>query len=265
MREIFKQLLIDLLGQIKVFPTASTNKRDIALFLKKLFPVLTDKELIRFGPRGDGGYLIPNDLAGIEACFSPGVEYISGFEKNCAELGMQVFLADKSIDMPEMPHEKFQFIQKHIGVISSDDFMTIDEWVNASLPGSKSDLLLQIDIESFEYETFIGMSDPLLHRFRIIVAEFHGLHYLGSLPFFNLASRAFEKILKNHVCVHIHPNNRAPWYKIQKFDIPAVLEFTFLRKDRINHSTPAKIFPHPLDCDNAEKKSLLLPQCWYGE
>jgi len=46
-----------------------------------LRPYTTDKELIRLGAEKDGGYLIPNDLAGIEACFSPGVGNEFNFEK----------------------------------------------------------------------------------------------------------------------------------------------------------------------------------------
>ena len=43
-------------------------------------PVQTRFPLIRIGSAHDGGYLIPNDLGGISACFSPGVEVNSSFE-----------------------------------------------------------------------------------------------------------------------------------------------------------------------------------------
>jgi hypothetical protein len=264
MKQALNQILIYVLGLIKVFPTALTEKEDLMALINKLAPISTDTNLIRLGPKGDGGYLIPNDIEGIEACFSPGVEFISGFEKDCADLGMKIFLADKSVKKPKIQHEKFQFTKKHIGVISSDDYVTMDEWVKTSLPGSQSDLLLQMDIEGCEYETFIGMSDGLMRRFRIIVAEFHGLHKLCSQPFFNLASRMFDKILQSHICVHIHPNNLARSYRIKQVDIPPLSEFTFLRRDRVNNPTLAKVFPHPLDYDNTSKYPLPLPKCWYG-
>jgi hypothetical protein len=263
MKQALKKILIDVLGLVKVYPTALTDKKELKALIHKLFPISTDKDLIRLGPKGDGGYLIPNDLDGIKACFSPGVESISGFEKNCADLGMQVFLADKSVDMPAIHHNKFHFTKKHIGAKSSGDFMTIDEWVNTSLSDTQSDLLLQMDIEGCEYETFMCISDRLLRRFRIIVAEFHNLENLCSRPFFNLASRAFEKILQSHVCVHIHPNNQCRPLRIQGIDISPLSEFTFLRKDRVSNPTFANVFPHPLDCDNTSTPPLPLPQCWY--
>jgi hypothetical protein len=224
----------------------------------------TGKELIRLGPKGDGGYLVPDDLEGIEACFSPGVGSLSEFEKQCANRGMKVFLADRSVEKPAESHEQFHFTRKFIGVTTNDDFMTIDDWVALSLPESQADLMLQIDIEGYEYETFLGMSDRLMRRFRIIVAEFHSLDQLWSRPFFRLASRAFEKILQTHTCVHIHPNNYSPPLKKGGLAIPPLAEFTFLRNDRISNPSRAKNFPHPLDVDNTSRPHFPLPKCWYS-
>lgn len=224
-----------------------------------------DKELIRLGPIGDGGYLIPDDLEGIEACFSPGVGFYSIFEKDCADRGMKVFLADKSVDKPKQSHEHFVFTKKHIGIINNDSFMTINDWVESSLPDSKSDLLLQMDIEGSEYEVLLVVSDDILQRFRIIVIEFHSLNRLCSNPFFKLASKVFEKLLQTHTCVHNHPNNFSSSVKFKGLEIPEVIELTFLRNDRISSPSFAKIFPHPLDADNTEDHpSLPLPKCWYN-
>jgi len=40
-------------------------------------------------------------------------------------------------------------------------------------------------------------------------------------------------------------------------------EFTFQRNDRIVNSTPATVFPHPLDGDNTDDPPLPLSKCWY--
>ncbi len=249
----------------KTFPTDMTSRSDIRSLLKKLNPLSTDRELIRLGPKGDGGYLVPNDLVGIQACFSPGVGFVSGFEGDCAKLGMKVFLADKSVDRPVAEHELFHFTKRFVGATSDDDFMTLDNWVNSSLPEIDSDLLLQIDIEGYEYEVFLSTSEALMQRLRIIVAEFHHLDQLWSRPFFNLARRAFDKILQTHACVHIHPNNCCGSLQMDGVDIPRVMEFTFLRSDRIEHSSHQNDFPSSLDYDNTAKPSLALPKCWYSE
>ncbi len=245
------------------FPTPWTDADDVRALLGRLSPVSTARELVRLGPEGDGGYLVPDDLDGIEACFSPGVNEVSGFEKDCADLGMDVFLADKSVSQPAEAHERFHFTKRYVGALTNEDFMTMDGWVEASVPGSEGDLLLQIDIEGSEYETFLATSDGLMGRFRIVVAEFHALHHLWSRPFFEVASRAFDKVLQTHTCVHVHPNNCCGTLTRGGVTIPRVVEFTFLRTDRVRRPTPATAFPHPLDRDNTSYPHIALPDSWY--
>jgi hypothetical protein len=265
MKQLIKSGLIKMLARRNRFLSTMTDPRDLRSLLKRLHPLSTDKGLTRLGPGTDGGYLVPNDLAGISACFSPGVSSVSGFEMDCAERGMKVFLADKSVDRPAEEHPLFHFTKKFVGATSDEDFMTLDGWVAASVTEPDSDLLLQIDVEGYEYEVFLSASDALMRRFRVIVGEFHALDELWGLQFFKLAGRAFEKILQTHSCVHIHPNNFCGSFTKDGLEIPRVMEFTFLRRDRISHSSPRRAFPHPLDVDNSKYPTLVLPPCWYGE
>lgn len=252
-----------LIDNFDLHATEKTSTTELQSLLDKIKPMSTDKNLIRLGPQGDGGYLVPDDLTGIEACFSPGVDYQSKLELECANMGMKVFMADKSVKKPAESHESFYFTQKYIGVVNSDDFITMDEWVNYSLPQSNGDLLLQMDIEGFEYEVFLSMSNALLSRFRIIVIEFHNLNELWNKIFFDLTSHLFDKILSNHTCVHSHPNNGGGVVKFDNIEIPRLMELTFFRNDRIIHKDFAQTFPHPLDCDNTKYPSVVLPKCWY--
>jgi len=256
---------IDMLFQKEVFVTLLTDKDKLLSLIRNLFPVKVEgKELVRIGNNRDGGYLIPDDFEGIEACFSLGVGYMSKFEKDCANRGMKVFMADKTVEQSAETDRLFHFTKKNVGVTTSDDMMTIDDWVSSSLPNTQSDLLLQIDIEGAEYEVILGMSDSLMKRCRIIVVEFHGLENLLSQPFFQIASRAFDKILQSHACVHIHPNNYCETVVKKGLVIPGVLEFTFLQTDRIETPSFAGVFPHPLDADSAtDRPTLILPKCWY--
>ena len=177
------------------------------LLINRLHPVHSGKDLIRLGPKGDGGYLVPDDLAGIEACFSPGIGMISGFEDDCAKQGMKVFMADGSVNELPSSHRLFDFTKKHLGITTNSDFITLDDWVTQSLPDSQNDLLLQMDIEGAEYDVLANTSDQLLSRFRIIAIEFHGLGNLWRKPFLERVLPVFNKILQTHSCVHAHPNN----------------------------------------------------------
>ncbi|GLP09520.1 hypothetical protein HpBGD53_17070 [Helicobacter pylori] len=57
-------------------------KIKIQNFIKSLHPIKTEHELVRFGAKHDGGYLIPKDFKGIRTLFSPGVGNESAFEED---------------------------------------------------------------------------------------------------------------------------------------------------------------------------------------
>ncbi len=264
MRQLLTNLVRHGLGIIHAFPTSCTDKNDIHNLIHHLHPINPGIDLVRLGPDGDGGYLVPDDFDGIDSCFSPGVSKQSGFEKDCSIRGMRVFLADGSVEGPPVKDKNFFFMKKFIGATNSEQFMTLDDWVSLHCPG-KSDLMLQMDVEGFEYETIINSSTALLARFRIIVLECHNLDLIWSRPLFRFISCAVEKLLQGHLCVHAHPNNALPAFTMKQITIPNMVEFTFLRRDRITQASPAIIFPHPLDCDNSLlAPPLVLPKCWYA-
>ena len=246
--------------------TQSKTRDEVHSLIEKLHPVKLNSTLVRLGPKYDGGYLVPNDLEGIEACFSPGVYNISDFEYACAEKGMKLFLADKSIDKPkiDLAEHKYEFLPKFIGVTNNDDFITLDAWALNSNISKNGDLLLQMDVEGWEYFSLLNVSNELLKRFRIIVIEFHNLHKLWIPSFFDLANEVFSKLLETHSCVHIHPNNDSPLYSHNGIDIPPLAEFTFYRNDRFIANGYEMSFPHKLDFKNVEKNNnIILPTHWY--
>lgn len=263
-RELAKQAAVSVMSLGGAYPVRATATSDVAALIRRLYPRKPDAELIRLGPAADGGYLVPDDLQGIEACFSPGVGEIVGFERACAARGMLVFMADGSVDAPALAGPTCAFLRKFIGAVNSADSVTMDEWVRSVLPETRTDLLLQIDIEGSEYETFLGISDGLMRRFRIITGEFHFLDQLWNRPYFGLVSRAFERILQSHTCVHIHPNNCTSPVTRNGITIPPVMEFTFVRNDRISGERFVLQFPHPLDSDNTAGRSVSLPSCWHS-
>ena len=262
-RQATKNLLLRLFSNADLYPTRLTDIKEVHSLLASLHPLELDQPLIRFGPRGDGGYLIPDDLDGISACYSPGVNRICGFEIDCALRGMKVFLADASVEKPAEQNKLFHFTKKNIGVTSGNDSMTLDDWIQNSSEDTESDLMLQMDIEGCEYEVILSTPTEQIKRFRIIVVEFHWLEQLWNRPFFSLANRAFEKLLETHICVHIHPNNACGYIESNGIKLPVTMEFTFASKARFSPCGYQQTFPHPLDFDNVPNESLPLPDCWY--
>jgi hypothetical protein len=247
-----------------LFVASQTRAEELAPMIRKLRPLDCGIDLIRVGASADGGYLVPDDLKGIEYCFSPGVNTIAEFENQLADRGITSFLADYSVDAPPVEREQFVFDKKFLGASDRDEFFTLSTWKDKYLKGYKADLLLQMDIEGFEYEVILGAPDSLLNQFRIMIIEFHALDKLFDSFTSKIFGSCFEKLLQNFHVVHIHPNNCGEVVCSGEFQIPKTMEFTFLNKRRVHECSSRLTFPHPLDADNGRRRSVVLPKCWYS-
>jgi hypothetical protein len=243
-----------------------TKPERVRELIRKLRPMDCGKELIRIGGAGDGGYLIPDDLEGIEYCFSPGVNTVSDFEDDLADRGIKSFLADYSVDGPPISRPEFVFDKKFVGALNDEKFFTFAAWKDKYLKDYPGDMILQMDIEGAEYPVILSTPAELLNQFRILVIEIHYLDRLLDPGCFDLLASCFEKLLASFSVVHIHPNNFYGSAKSGDIEIPRLLEFTFLNNARISNAKPAQRFPHPLDAPNVlYRRELVLPKCWYAD
>lgn len=237
----------------------------LTTLLNSTHPVATQYPLIRIGSDGDGGYLVPDDLEGITTCFSPGVGNVSRFEEDCALRGMRVFMADRSVQGPPSNNPKFDFLNKYIGLVDTDEYISLDSWIDSSVSSSDGDLILQMDIEGAEWLALANVSRRNLMRFRIIVVELHAVDSIVYSQFFELRAPVLTRLLEDFVCVHLHPNNDGKSVVSKGINIPCVLEMTLLRKDRAQISGYCSQFPHPLDSDNTLKAPMPLPLSLYRQ
>ncbi len=241
----------------------ATDKGSLAQFLTMARPWTTNHSLVRVGATHDGGYLIPDDLAGITSCFSPGVSNVAAFEEAMAARGIHCYLADFSVSAPPTSSALFDFEKKFVGTRNDNVYMTLQDWVERKAPAN-AECILQMDIEGAEYAVILDSNPALLRRFRIIVIEFHGLEALFGVSGFELINLTFLKLLRDFELVHIHPNNVCPIISQHGFGVPAAIECTFLRKDRVTEKVPTRRFPHELDRRNVEHcADVQLPTCWY--
>lgn len=276
--QFIKNILVSLGRLLNVFPQPLSDRADLLAVLKKLRPVDSGIDLIRVGPESDGGYLIPNDLDGIQALFSPGVSSESRFELYFANLGIDVLMADASVEGPSVDHQKFHFQKVWLGAnshhltVSLDDFVKNFNFHRIRSKADDRDYILQMDIEGAEYETLLAASRETLDSFRIVIIEFHNLHHLWAKSFFRIADAVIAKLTNNHIPVHLHINNCCGSLNFNGLEIPRTIEVTFLRRDRVRNGWcgpggDLKEFthlPHFLDRDCVEKKDTLqIPKYWH--
>lgn len=235
----------------------------VEALIRLLRPRRTSIPLVRIGPSGDGGYLVPADLSGISACFSPGVGNELGFELDCARRGMDVHLADASVDCPPLPHPGMCFTRKDIAIHDSERTMTLDSWIDLAGIGAGQDLLMQMDIEGSEYAALASLSISRLRQFRYLVVEFHQLQRIWNVSCIDLIEGVFRKLLDSHACVHIHPNNSGRVWCAHGIEVPMTMEFTFARRRDTRIAGEWPVFPHELDSRNVpDLPDMPLPRCW---
>jgi hypothetical protein len=211
-------------------------------FLYNLRPYKTNHELIRLGESGDGGYIIPNDLIGVNACISGGVGPMIGFEHDLAKKGIDCYMTDYSVEKPPIFHEKFYFLKKFIGTENNEIYIKFDDYFS-KIQKNSQDFILKIDIEGDEYKILPSIKSGDLKKMRIILIEFHGFSNVITSFGYNLIKSIFDKLQENHTIVHINPNNVLPSIKFsKKLELYDLLEITFLRNDRITEKKENLLF-----------------------
>lgn len=206
------------------------------------------------GSREDGGYLLPDDLRGIAALFSPGVAENWSFEADMVNrYPMPAYLCDRLPIPSDCPFEVDDF---WLGPSTQGETVSLADWVAKRAPDPSGDLLLQMDIEGAEYLTLLACPVEVLRRFRIIALELHALHRLLDRSWFETVYLPLlQKLSTEFIVVHVHPNNAASIDRRSGLDIPRTLEVTFYRNDRfVAGSEPVQI-PHPLDAVNVRGKT----------
>jgi hypothetical protein len=229
------------------------SKEQLIKLFHQFKPLYCGVDLIRVGPQFDGGYLVPNDLEGIDWCISPGCGAMWGFEKDLWDrFKIPSIIVDhenmKPIDLPK----EFIFENTFIGYTDQFNYSTLHSIIQKNCR-SDQDLMLQMDIEGHEYLSILASDDDLLKQFRVIVIELHYLNRAQSNVYTeNLLQPFMNKLTKNHTVVHLHPNNLCGVWKLHGLEFPQVCEITLIRNDRIKSEPYYIDLPHKLDSPNVK-------------
>ena len=250
------------LGRFGSEQTSVARMREV---LARLWPRDPGIPLIRIGREFDGGYLVPDDLAGITACFSPGVDVHASFEQELARRGIACHLVDPSVPGPPPGCEGMSFERRFLSSYDSDTHTTLGAWVARHAADDAGDLLLQMDIEGAEFDVIPNVAPALLRRFRVLVIEFHKLDWIAQPFVCDRIDNCLTKLAVDFVPVHLHPNNASPMRAVGPLRMPRAIEVTYLRRDRCPNLMPEARLPHPLDRDNVPGRPAIFFSADWGD
>jgi hypothetical protein len=116
-------------------------------FLRMIRPFVNGHELIRIGNHGDGGYLLPDDLLGINGCLSIGSGGEWSFEKGLFD---NAFIASHILDLEEAKPsdlDKNHFFHAGLlGIKNSAEYITLEKFLSSNFRNPQDITLVILQI-----------------------------------------------------------------------------------------------------------------------
>ena len=208
---------------------------------------------IRIGNNKDGGYILLNDLKTIKIGYSFGISREISFDKGLADKNIDVFMYDHVIN--KLPFENPKFHWKKIGLTGSitnrNNMKTLSELIFSNGHSKEKNMILKMDIESYEWNVFQYLPFKNLRQFKYIVGEFHFSNSRKIQYYYNI----LKKLLETHQIFHIHCNNCGRIIKLNGYAICNLLEISFILKEGYTFADDENIYPiEGIDYKNCIKK-----------
>src|SRR5262249_13325086 len=155
------------------------------------------------------GYVLIDDFSGVSAALSFGIASECSWDTAIAERDIVVYQYDHTVDGPPTANARFRFFKKEIAAAPSDRTESLGS-VLAKLPSAAGRVILKIDIEGAEWDTFDVATSEELARFSQIVGEFHNFENVADPAWRDKARRVLAKLRSAFDVVHVHGNNFGP-------------------------------------------------------
>ena len=186
---------------------------------------IKDKKKVRIGKKGDGGYVLFNDFKNIKIAYSFGISNEISFDKELSEKNIDIFMYDHTIEKINEPNSKFHW--KKIGLSgkkeTNNNLKTLKDIIKENGHTREKDMILKMDIEGYEWDSFLYMNFNILRQFKYIIVEFH-----FSDSYKSIYSKVLKKLNKTHQIFHLHCNNCGQYINFDGYNICNSLEVSYV-------------------------------------
>lgn len=215
----------------------------------------------RFGPKGDGGYVLADRVRPEQAIFSYGISTEYRFDTLMAEAGHEVFMFDHTIDGIVASNERMHWFQEGVAGAPSEEpkLGTLADHIDRYAP-DRDNLILKMDVEGAEFPSLLKTPLDHLSRFEQICLEVHGIGELANSRFRERFVRLFRKINSLFTLFHVHANNyygEMPFY-VDGMAVANLLELTYIRSDLVQRRPSQTVYPTSLDYPNTARPEMFL-------
>ncbi len=245
-----------------------SNDVSVVEALSLLSPFDVDRKKERLGPKRDGGYVFIPELFDKQTVFSYGIDGEYQLDVSLAEAGHKIMMFDHTIEGISNPtnNPNLQFVKEGVaGVQDKGALLNSIENHLALYGGDETDIIMKMDVEGYEHESFDALPEESLRRFQQIVFEVHSLHELGNPDFRRRFVRVFSKLNKYFTLFHVHANNydgQNSYGFISGLPVSNLLELSYVRSDLVEKRLSRTLYPTRLDYPNVhphDKKLWFFP------
>lgn len=235
--------------------------------LVKLLQVkrVTDKDLVRIGNIGDGGYIMVNNPVG-NIAYSFGIGNNVSWDKGMAMSSYEVFMYDHTIEHLPEDNKRFHFFKEGIAdkEFRKQNLHTLNYYIKKNCHQNETDMILKMDVEGAEWDALSTISYKTLKMFDQIVIELHDLIEFKSEAFCYKILSCLNYLVHDHTVVHLHPNNCDSWISVDnEMLFPNTLEVTLVKTLNYNLSNEDIIcLPIYLDESNDPRRDDLVLGFW---
>jgi FkbM family methyltransferase len=227
--------------------------------LRLLTPFDINKDKVRIGKKGDGGYILVDDLMPDQAVLSFGIGNEVSFDLAMAERGHKTYMFDHTISGAPAQHKNLEFVRNGISGASKPResvFSLADHLKRLDIGGEN--LILKMDVEGAEWESLAATPPAIFRRFQQIVIEVHNLHRLGDPLMRNVVAGVLRKLNMQFTLFHVHGNNFAQLNLVDGLPVLDLLELSYVRTSAIERQPSRTIFPTEFDYPNVPGRDCLL-------
>jgi hypothetical protein len=211
---------------------------------------------MRIGNTGDGGYVCLDYFSDIKSAVSLGISDDVSWDADVADRGIKVFQYDYTVDGPPIQHDNFKFFKLKVASEDGPGSIKLDTIFKTNHITDPKSVLLKMDIEGYEWESFLSASDETLDACAEIVCEFHNFDRLADDAFFEQVKNCFEKLSRKFEIFHVHGNNCTPLLISPGVGtLPQTLEISFANKSIFSFSDGSDEFPTSQDAPCHLKKA----------
>lgn len=204
---------------------------------------------IRVGAKGDGGYVMLDDLGAVAHALSFGIGDNDSWDIAMAERAILVDQFDHTIASAPTQHHNCLFHSLRIASVETEGCETLKGALE-NVDAKSGRAVLKIDVEGDEWQIFEHAAPDTLGKLSQIVCEFHSFDLMANDAYFPSMKLALEKLRDVFGVVHVHANNSVPWLQLGGVPFPSVLEVTYANLDHFSLVPSDELFPTMIDQPN---------------